>query len=199
MKEAMYISQGSASSVMQLSAADQALLWESLHTCGDLEAYTKAIRSLPKPQPNKDRRVALRIYFVHFDTTSEVEPIEDHHRTGHDIAHRTRRRVDSWEQVVCTSRPMSTACLDENGETKGMTLGEAVRRVLEPRDRDASVEYSVTADANRPLEDLAELMEVWVQGVQMPLDAPLGWLCDELHHPDRFLYICVHHKSIVKQ
>eukprot|EP00238_Polyblepharides_amylifera_P008749 CAMPEP_0196578122 /NCGR_PEP_ID=MMETSP1081-20130531/7086_1 /TAXON_ID=36882 /ORGANISM="Pyramimonas amylifera, Strain CCMP720" /LENGTH=212 /DNA_ID=CAMNT_0041897245 /DNA_START=484 /DNA_END=1122 /DNA_ORIENTATION=+ len=175
LKESTYILHGSASSVMQLSSADQAALWQTVQSGEKLDTFTSSIATLPKYSDKCESTVPVRLYFV---DCSESTPSHTQERARAEWG----ASVTSWEEVTCSSGPVSTG---EHGVWEpGANLGDALMRLLE-------LPYEELFYAKDTMHDGQVFVCVFIHGIQVPLNTPLAWLGSELHFPDQFLHIAV--------
>ena len=81
---------------------------------------------------------------------------------------------------------------EEEREREGQGGGEGGGKVgVPPLPLLSSSSLAIAGDFGAATEPVVALPRVMVQGIEVPLDAPVAQLWEALRHPDHFLYIVV--------
>lgn len=195
LKEAAYICRGSegSSAVMQMSSASQEELWTAVQAA-DFQAYRRVLSG-------------VRLTPAQRSSTSASLPIRLLLRMENDAG-----LLSTWELTYYTSRPVDAHHADSSDPT---LLGEALVQIrpqlaavlnaanVEPERSSKAAEGDVGAEGEAATPDAVDstasvatkqhqlVVSVKVNGLQPPMDTPLGWLHANFHAPDYFLYVVV--------
>lgn len=213
LKEAAYICQGSARSVMDMALQAQNDLWSAV-TAGDAEQYASVSSSLnmvPKARGDRRPSVPLRLYVRHSHggymaslnsatqyTSRPVETVTEsgRSRTLQEVLHallsdlrRNDANAEAGEpesSITSTSQPKDT--LEKDTDAEEEATGDVQRAASSAIEETWQVLPTMQGTDLRVNGRPAEAL---INGMQPDLGAPIAWIHANLHHADFFLYIVV--------